>query len=139
VLAAYGLGDTTIPPGLVLARALTDLAFRCPARRMADRHPGRTYSFDFGWPSPLHQGRLGACHGLELPFVFGTLHAAGGPAGLVGDTPPDQIGALMRRAWVDFATTGDPGWPEYRPDHQVFRINARSSVGPDESSPYAKA
>ena len=139
VLAAYGLGDGVITPGLALARALTDLAFRCPARRLADRHPGRTYSFDFRWPSPLRHGRLGACHGLELPFVFDTLHTAGGPTGLVGDTPPGQIGALMRRAWVDFATTGDPGWPEYRPDHQVLRIDVESSVGPDGSSPYAQA
>jgi para-nitrobenzyl esterase len=139
VLAAYGLGDGVIPPGLALARALTDAAFRSPARRLADRHPGRTYSFDFRWRSPLHQGRLGACHGLELPFVFDTLSTAGGATGLVGDTPPGQIGALMRRAWVDFATTGDPGWPEYRPDRQVLRIDTESSVGPDESAPYAQA
>jgi para-nitrobenzyl esterase len=45
----------------------------------------------------------------------------------------------MRRSWVDFPTTGDPGWPEYRPDRQVLRIDAESSVGPDESAPYAQA
>jgi len=135
VLRAYGLGEAGLSPGAVLARALTDLAFRSPARRLAQRHPGPTYSFDFRWPSPLHQGRLGACHGLELPFVFNTLRAAGGPAGLVGDTPPTQISALMQQAWVNFATKGDASWPEYRPDNQVLRIEAESSVGTDETAP----
>jgi para-nitrobenzyl esterase len=137
VLTAYRLGEPGIPPGMVLARALTDLAFRSPARRLAQRHPGPTYSFDFRWPSPLHQGRLGACHGLELPFVFNTLATAAGPTGLVGDLPPTQVSALMQQAWVDFAANGKTNWPEYRPDHQVLRIEEQSSVGTDETAPYA--
>jgi len=79
---------------------------------------------------------LGACHGLELPFVFNTLGTAGGPAGLVGDTPPTQISALMQQAWVNFATKGEASWPEYRPDNQVLRIEAESSVGTDETAPH---
>ncbi|MDT7639484.1 MAG: para-nitrobenzyl esterase [Pseudonocardiales bacterium] len=135
VLAAYGLGEGDSQPGSVLARALTDLAFRSPARRLARRHPGHTYSFDFRWPSPLHQGRLGACHGLELPFVFDTLGTAGGPTGLVGDTPPTQISALMQQAWVEFAASGKASWPLYGPDHQVLQIDETTSVGTDETAP----
>jgi len=136
-LRAYGLGKPGTSPGMVLARALTDLAFRSPARRLARRHPGPTYSFDFRWPSPLHQGRLGACHGLELPFVFNTLATAAGPTGLLGDTPPTRISALMQQAWVEFAASGKTNWPEYRADHQVLRIEEHSSVGTDETAPLA--
>jgi para-nitrobenzyl esterase len=137
VLAAYGLGECGTQPGVVLARALTDLAFRSPARRLAQRHPGPTYSFDFRWPSPLYQGRLGACHGLELPFVFDSLPTAGGPTGLVGDEPPTQISALMQQTWVEFAASGKASWPQYRPDRQVLRIDETTSVGTDEITPYA--
>ena len=31
-----------------------------------------TYVYLFGWESPYADGTLGACHGLEIPFVFGT-------------------------------------------------------------------
>ena len=29
---------------------------------------------------------------------------------LVGPEPDQQVADEMHRAWVDFATTGDPGW-----------------------------
>src|SRR3712207_6878860 len=49
---------------------------RVPAMRLADAHapaPGTTYAYEFAWTSPAFGGRLGACHGLEIPFVFDTL------------------------------------------------------------------
>ena len=29
--------------------------------------------YEFAWRSPQFGGRLGACHALEIPFVFDTL------------------------------------------------------------------
>ena len=67
-------------PGLALARVISDAVFQGPARRLGEAHAGtgtgRTFAYDFRWRSPACGGRLGACHGLELPFVFGTLAAA---------------------------------------------------------------
>ena len=43
---------------------------------LADAHapaPGGTFMYEFGWPSPIMDGRLGSCHALEMPFVFDTL------------------------------------------------------------------
>ena len=37
------------------------------------RAPAGTYIYEFARPSPAFGGRLGACHGLEIPFVFDTL------------------------------------------------------------------
>ncbi|MFE4667573.1 carboxylesterase/lipase family protein [Streptomyces sp. NPDC056716] len=118
VLKQYGLGDGR-PAGTVLAEALTDLAFRAPARRYAAAHADRTHCYEFSWPSPLFEGRLGACHGIELPFVFDTLPTAGGPDGLVGDHPPHDLARRMHRAWTRFATDGDPGWPVHGLTGQV--------------------
>jgi carboxylesterase type B len=32
-----------------------------------------TYMYEFAWRSPQFNGLLGACHGLEIAFVFDTL------------------------------------------------------------------
>jgi carboxylesterase type B len=48
------------------------------AIRLADAHASAasgTYMYEFAWPSPVFGGRLGAFHGLEIPFVFGNLRA----------------------------------------------------------------
>ncbi len=58
----------------------TDWFYRIPAIRMAEGHvnnSGRTYMYEFAWRSPQFNGQLGACHGLELPFVFDTLDIGG--------------------------------------------------------------
>ena len=49
---------------------------------MADAHatgPAGTYLYEFAWQSPAFHGRLGGCHGLEIPFVFDTLPADSDP------------------------------------------------------------
>ena len=61
---------------------MNDLVFRWPARRFAEAHRGRTWFYEFDWRSTAFDGELGACHGLELPFVFDTLASASGPQGL---------------------------------------------------------
>ncbi|RSD15465.1 carboxylesterase/lipase family protein [Amycolatopsis eburnea] len=119
VLHAYGLGSGA-PAGQVLVDALTDLVFRDGVRDLADNHTGRTFRYEFEWGSPLLDGRLGACHGLELPFVFDALAAVPGPRGLLGENPPQELATELNTAWHRFATTGSPGWPEYAGEDTVF-------------------
>ena len=64
------------------------------------------------WQPPTFEGRLGACHSLELPFVFDNLDKEGF-VGLVGTNPPQQVAHAMHAAWVAFATSGNPGWPQF--------------------------
>ena len=106
VLRSYGLGAGK-PTGEVLLAAMTDVVFADGARRLIERHPGRGFLYRFEWGSPLFDGRLGACHGMELPFVFDTLDAA---VAIVGPDAPRELAAEMNGAWVRFAETGDPGW-----------------------------
>ncbi|MBV9920425.1 MAG: carboxylesterase/lipase family protein, partial [Pseudonocardia sp.] len=118
--AVTGPGTT---PGQALTLVMNDLVFQGPARRLAQAHAGtgagRTYAYDFAWRSPSLGGRLGACHGVELPFVFDTLAAASGPGALVGEDPPQTLADRMRDAWVAFASSGDPGWPEGPTPHRI--------------------
>ncbi|WP_326703418.1 carboxylesterase/lipase family protein [Streptomyces cyaneofuscatus] len=100
-------------PGELLGALATDLLLRVPLNRLADARadaPASTYVYEFGWPTPVQ--RLGACHALELGFVFDTL-AHPDTRALTGPDAPQELADAMHRAWVDFATTGDPGWPSW--------------------------
>lgn len=128
VAGAYGLPAEAVEryraerpgasPGMVLADVMTDWFFRIPALRLAEAH-GRAHVYEFDWGSPAVDGRLGACHALELPFVFDTLDGA---EALVGTAPPRELAREMHRAWVAFATTGDPGWEPYGERRRVRRF-----------------
>jgi para-nitrobenzyl esterase len=102
--------------GDLLAAFVADLAYRTSAIRIAKAHVQQdaraTYMYEFAWRSPQFDGLLGACHGLEMPFVFDNLDKEGFE-GLIGTNPPQQVADAMHTAWVAFARGGDPGWPQY--------------------------
>ncbi len=74
--------------------------------------------YEFGWRAPAFDGRLGACHALEIAFVFDTL-ATGRGRPLGGDEAPQGLADAMHAAWVAFARTGDPGRPPYQSDRRA--------------------
>jgi para-nitrobenzyl esterase len=119
---------------------MTDWMFFIPTWRLAEAHaphPGRTYFYEFAWPSPAFGGTLGACHGLELGFVFDTLDTPGliGPQGLVGEDPPFELARRIHRSWITFAATGDPGWTSFStPQRQVMCINTAWQIINDPRS-----
>jgi para-nitrobenzyl esterase len=105
-------------PGDLLAALITDQFFRVPAVRLAEARataPTPTYMYEFSWGTAVQN--LGACHTLEIGFVFDTLNDPG-VAKLTGDHPPQGLADDMHARWVRFAATGDPGWPAYEPGHR---------------------
>ncbi len=118
----------------VLARS--DRMFRMPSLHLAAAHTaggGRSHLYELTWRSPAAGGVLGACHGLDIPLVFGVL--ARGRAGLLVGVPPApeavEISAQMQAAWTAYARDGDPGWPVYderRRMTRVFDIGERGGV-----------
>ena len=113
VLRDYGLGQPGVSPGDSLTLAMSDLVFRWPARRFAEAHRGRTWFYEFEWQSPGGAGTLGACHGIELPFVFDTLPTVTGPQGLAGEEPPQELANRIHGLWVGFAQSGALPWAQY--------------------------
>lgn len=105
--------------GEVFSDVITDLLFREPTLRIAQARTGSapTFVYEFDWASPT-QG-IGACHALELPFVFDTLGDASSV--LAGPTAPQEIATAMHAAWVAFAKSGDPGWAAYNTDTRTTR------------------
>jgi para-nitrobenzyl esterase len=123
-LAGYRTLLPGADPGQLLVAVLTDWFFRIPAIRLVQARLARgadSHVYRFGWPSPALGGRLGACHALEIPFVFDTLHAPSARP-LVGTTPPRPLAEQMHRAWVGFVRDGDPGWPSYGTEQVVHRF-----------------
>ncbi len=113
ILKSYGIDEKDVRAGEAFTRALSDLAFRLPARRFAQAHRGRTHFYEFSWRSPVYDNALGACHALELPFVFDTLHTLSGPRGIAGPNPTQELATRMNKLWSDFAKTGELTWPAY--------------------------
>ena len=114
-LTVYRASRTNSTAGDLLSALITDWFFRIPAIRLAEAHAingGSPYVYEFAWRSPLFNGRFGAVHALEIGFVFDNLGRDGGMT-LAGNEPPQALADVMHRAWVAFATSGEPGWPPY--------------------------
>src|SRR5262249_8207033 len=137
-LAAYRSAHPGASAGDLLAAIQTDWWCRIPALRLADAHAKNaktspTYMYEFAWRSPQFNGLLGACHGLEIAFVFDTLGHGTEP--LLGTNPPQQLADAMHAAWVAFATSGDSGWPTYDLSRRAtMRFDTTSEVVDDPRS-----
>ncbi len=127
-------------PRALASALVTEALFRAPTRRLLAAHasgPGRTYGYELAWRSTAVDGRLGACHCLELPAVFGTAGAPGlhGPTGLLGTGYPPGLAARIHAAWVAFVRTGDPGWARCTPQRQRWQRFDGDSGLPERSAP----
>ncbi|PPL18905.1 carboxylesterase [Microterricola pindariensis] len=130
-MAKFGISPGTVRlyrrnrPGAGLGELFgalaTDLLLRIPLNKLADarlRVPGAAPSFvyEFAWRSPVDG--LGACHALELGFVFDNIESEEAVA-MAGPDAPRRLATDMHAAWVRFAATGDPGWPAWSPERPV--------------------
>jgi para-nitrobenzyl esterase len=102
--------------GDILAAVITDWFYRVPAIRVAEARTAAwaagTWMYRFDHPEPRDNHGFGACHGVEVPFVFGPIsHGEVHP--LLGDAPAQAVANQAHRVWVDFVTHGDPGWAPY--------------------------
>ncbi len=109
--------DAFPDPGELYEVVRSDWLFRMPSLKLAEAQlaaGGRVHLYELTWPAPGMGGMLGACHGLDVPLVFGNL-AVGQPALLIGEPGPDaeELSRQMRDAWTSFAIDGDPGWPGF--------------------------
>lgn len=138
-LAEYR-GRARLPgAGGLLGEMLGDASFAGGVWAFAERLAGlgssaRVYRFDFAAP----RGAFGACHCIELPFVFDTV-VRWQPPMLVG-TDREQalrLAARVRDSWIAFARTGDPThadlpeWPVYRASAETLLFDTSCRVAED--------
>lgn len=92
-----------------------EVLFRLPAIRQAEGHSdngGRV--FMYYWTEPSTRPLRGACHAVELAYVFGNINET-----IYTGKPADpELSRMVQHMWAAFARCGDPSadgitWPLY--------------------------
>lgn len=120
VLAQYPAARFATPRKALIA-VTTDSSFTCGTRRIARAlaagQTQKVYRYIFSYKSSGPAGDLiGATHGGELPFVFGTFAALGVTAPVPAATALTEV---MQGYWSRLAKVGDPNaatavqWPAF--------------------------
>jgi para-nitrobenzyl esterase len=111
----------------LLSDLVSDHTFTWPSLRLAEaiaERGGRVYAYQFDWAPP--GSRFGACHCIELPFVFGTLDSWPGAGMLAGGDAATMaaLSAEIRGRWAGFVRDGSPGqdWPRYSADRRATMV-----------------
>jgi para-nitrobenzyl esterase len=116
-------GGRPSAPKYVWAAVATDVMFKIPAVRLADAQASHspTRAYYFTWESPMAGGMLGACHAIDIPFVFSNIDNPLAQL-LCGEGPEvSELSNEIGTCWTKFATDGDPEspllgrWPLYDP------------------------
>ena len=124
-------------PQAALVRVVGDGALLCATYDVARRVAAagrRTYVYEFARVPPLAvvlQFKLGAFHGSEIPYVFGSI-----PPPSIGDA---RLSTRMQEYWTSFAKRGrtprakkSAPWPRFRlPKYQMMKldgVNDRNDV-----------
>ena len=111
---------------------ITDGIFTMPSVNFAELQSAHapTYMYRFDWTSqPLKWVGLRSCHGLELPFVFGTFKTSLGKKVLLLSNHKKifRISAEMQQAWINFAKTGNPNYNSSA-DWKPYNASARNTL-----------
>ncbi|MFX0033458.1 MAG: carboxylesterase/lipase family protein [Promethearchaeota archaeon] len=120
-------GKASNKPKELLDAIVSDLIFRIPKIRLLEAqsiHQTNTYNYLFTWKTPFLDGKLGACHALELPFVFNTLEEPTMKEFVGRKSNLEPLSEKMMDAWISFAYTGNPnhnGIPHWSPYNKEKR------------------
>jgi para-nitrobenzyl esterase len=130
VIAAYKKERAGIGNLDVFVRAASDAFVRTGLLTEADHklalRKAPVYVYYFDWKSPVRDGKLGAYHTLEIPFVFENVDEA---KSMTGDSKDRYaLEDRMSAAWAAFARSGNPNakglpnWPAYNTDQRPTMI-----------------
>jgi para-nitrobenzyl esterase len=120
----------------------TDWVFRMPAVRLLEAqsaHRPDTWAYEMAFRSAAFNGALGACHAIDVPFVFDNLHRAGVEYLLGGlDDDARHLAHQMSGAWLALATALSPqhaDLPAWRPysvdDRAVLAFDRETALVAD--------
>ena len=122
-------GKYSTDPKEIMMALITDVAFRISTIRLLEAqnlHQPNTYNYMFTWQTPALDGILGACHALELPFVFGNLDLPYMDK-FVGKNPNKTLNENIMDAWIAFARTGNPNHNNI-PEWASYDVEKRTTM-----------
>jgi para-nitrobenzyl esterase len=136
--AALAKRGAPVTPAKIFTAIFGDFMFRMPGVKLVEGQQANkqaAYNYIFTWPSPAMGGVMGACHGLEISFVFGSLNDMFSGTG----SEAEKLATCMQDAWLAFAHTGDPScqsigkWPVYGSQRQTMLLGKECRI---EAAPY---
>ena len=108
---------------------------------------GTVWAYRFDWRAP--NGEFGACHCIELPFVFGTFDAFDNAPMLGAVTAKMQaLSGVVRSALGRFVLNGSPNggslphWPQFTASNRAllaFNETIRVGCGNMDSDPFVES
>ncbi|HEY90421.1 MAG TPA: carboxylesterase/lipase family protein [Dehalococcoidia bacterium] len=127
-----GRGVPVTPTEIFLA-VMTARMFWIPTLKMVDAQAGRSnpaYCYLFNWGSPAKDGMFGACHAMDLGFIWNSYETAFFGPGPAADT----LARNMQDAWLAFARTGNPAceglgkWPVCGERRETMILGEKSGI-----------
>jgi para-nitrobenzyl esterase len=128
-------------PGAILADLRTDEGFVHASAEFAAaqmRYGARSYMYQFDWQAP--RAGLGACHCIDLPFLFGNFETWNSAASVAGADVRElrDLSKVFQSTLAAFAHSGSPetgnlpAWPQYGENgvrlHFDRRVQAYASI-----------
>ena len=114
-----------------LSDLMTDWTFGMHALDLLEQHKNKSYGYFFNEPSPLFEGKLGAYHASELPYVFGSANKK--MFKNLCSEKSEEISNFFQVSWSQFAKTGSPSshlldWDVYENNSLIVNINSMPKI-----------
>lgn len=125
-------------PAQMLAAMQSDDSFRAPAWRLIDardRAGTTTWSYFFTWPTPVFDGILGACHGLDIPFVFDNLGAPNVEFFIGQSSAHRHLADTLAGSLAAFARNGRVDWQPTEGKRTTLRVDESNDTMVDPERP----
>ncbi|MCU1637333.1 MAG: Carboxylic ester hydrolase [Cryobacterium sp.] len=119
-----------VSPTDVFVAATTEKEFRSVALNLASARSDRgkpTWVYQFDWRPT--DSTFGACHCIDLPFLFGAAGAYANAAMLGGEDAPETVKVAFQAALAGFVRSGEPAshsvasWPSFHHDRAVLHFD----------------
>lgn len=139
--ALYGVAPTDASYGSPGDQWADDVSFRCAAVAQLLWHVAagrRAYEFEFA-RAPQGRESVGAVHGSDFAYVFGTLDQGIFPPNLpaVVTDIDRRVSDVMEEYWTNFAKSGDPNDGQL-PTWRAFDASSRAYLQFTADGPVAK-
>jgi carboxylesterase type B len=114
-----------------LSNIMTDWTFGIHSMELLEQHQEKSYGYFFDEPSPIFDGKLGAYHASELPYVFGSANKKTFRDFCSKDAV--KISNFFQVSWTEFAKTGSPSshlidWDVFNTNQSIAFINSAPKI-----------